>query len=203
MKTYNPKPDPLKFPNYGFNQVLANKGKINFCVRWDSKKTVNETQRKQIATALKTQTKKWMDILSGFEDWPYKDVQVKVVGWSARNQAQLPRLAISEGKFYGDKDGGGIPQCAPSCGRFFNQNGQYNKCPGGADFHYDMSLWLTDGFQGGAGGDWGQRLGTDGFLAELTKKDIHIFLHEMVRCEIIMLDSRLTLTLAGSYIWIE
>jgi hypothetical protein len=180
MKTYSPQPDPLKFANFGFNQVLATKGKLNFCVRFDSSKTVDAAQRKRIDAALKSQTKKWIDVLAGFDGWPYANVQVKIVGWASRREAQFPGLAPAEGRYYKDKDQGGIPQCAPSCGRFFNQNGNYAKCPGGAENHYDMSLWLTDGFRGGAGGDWGQRVGTEMFLAELGKNDIHIFLHEMV-----------------------
>lgn len=43
----------------------------------------------------------------------------------------------------------------------------------------DQSLWLTDGFEGGAGGDWGQRIGTDYFLEALSSENIHILLHEM------------------------
>jgi hypothetical protein len=72
MATYSPKPDPLRFPNYGYNQVLANKGRINFCVRWDGPRTADAATRRRIASALQAQTKKWMDILVGFEGWPYK-----------------------------------------------------------------------------------------------------------------------------------
>jgi hypothetical protein len=66
--------------------------------------------------------------------------------------------------------------------RFFHQDGNYARCPGGKDGHYDMSLWLTDGFKGGAGGDWGQRLATEQFLSDVRsgKDSVHIFLHEMV-----------------------
>ena len=145
------KPDMTLFKNYGYQQVLANGGHINFCVRWDSKKTATPELRKQIDAALKVQTKKWMDVLVGYEGWPYTDVPVKVVGWSARSQGLLPGYNESEGfRFYGDKDQGGVPQCAPACGRFFHQDGRYEKCPGGKDMHYDMSLWLTDGMTGGA-----------------------------------------------------
>jgi hypothetical protein len=181
MATYSPKPDPLKFPNYSYNQVIANKGRINFCVRWDGKRTADAAMRKRIASALQVQTKKWMDVLVGFDGWPYAQVPVKVVGWAARSASALPGLnATAEGRYYADKDREGIPQCAERCGRFFHQNGQYSSCPGGADAHYDMSLWLTEGFNGGAGGDWGQRVGMGPFLSTLGSKDQHIFLHEMV-----------------------
>jgi len=92
-----------------------------------------------------------MDVLVGYEGWPYVEVLVKVVGWVARSQNLVPgRNETREGRFYGDKDQGGVPQCAPACGRFFYQDSRYEKCPGGKDMHCDMSLWLTDGMNGGA-----------------------------------------------------
>lgn len=41
-----------------------------------------------------------------------------------------------------------------------------------------MSLWLTAGMEGGAGGDWGQRVGSEYFLGALDNP--HIWLHEFV-----------------------
>ena len=59
-----------------------------------------------------------------------------------------------------------------------SQDNNYNSCPGGAARHYDMSLWLTSGMNGGAGGDWGQRVGSEYFLSALDNP--HIWLHEFV-----------------------
>jgi hypothetical protein len=64
------------------------------------------------------------------------------------------------------------------CDRFFNQSGNYPNCPGGASHHYDMSLWLTSGFSGGAGGDYGQRIGSEYYVGA---HNVHILLHEMGR----------------------
>src|SRR5690606_23580886 len=76
------------------------------------------------------------------------------------------------------------PQCVQSCGRFFayrqGQNYNYPNCPGGAENHYDMSLWLTEGMSGGAGGDWGQRLGRSGFTSAADSDSVSgIYLHEV------------------------
>ncbi|KAF2395554.1 hypothetical protein EJ06DRAFT_545472 [Trichodelitschia bisporula] len=180
MKTYQPQPDPLRFPNYGFHQVFATNGSISFCVRWDGKGVADAKLRSQVNAALKVQSKKWMDILAGFDGWPFAEVKVQVVGWAVRDRALAPGWSKEEGTLYTDRDPGGIPQCAERCGRFFHQDGNYGKCAGGKEGHYDQSLWLTDGMNGGAGGDWGQRLGTEGFLSAMRKGgDIHIFLHEM------------------------
>ena len=64
-------------------------------------------------------------------------------------------------------------------GRFFHQDGDYSSCPGGADRHYDQSFWVTDGMEGGAGGDWGQRMGKDYVMSEIASEDMQIFLHEV------------------------
>ena len=121
-----------------------------------------------------------MQWLYGFQNFPYTSVPVRVVGWAVRN-SNLLQGSTSGVDVYTNTDADGAPECAPACGRFFHQDNNYGGCPGGASRHYDMSLWLTDGFSGGAGGDWGQRIGTEYFLQNLNTANIHILLHEMVR----------------------
>lgn len=36
------------FRNFGWDQLVANNGNINFCVRWDSSRSVSESERAQI-----------------------------------------------------------------------------------------------------------------------------------------------------------
>ncbi|KAF3940582.1 hypothetical protein ABW19_dt0208891 [Dactylella cylindrospora] len=168
----------LGFRNYGYDQVMANGGYLNFCVRWDSSTSLSESQRAQILTALQRSMKKWMDWLVGFDGFPYSSVPVRIVGYAVRNTGLL-QGSTSGYDVYTTTDSGGIPECDPRCGRFFHQDGNYNSCPGGASRHYDQSLWLTDGFGGGAGGDWGQRIGTEYFMSNLNTENIHILLHEM------------------------
>ncbi|KKK18719.1 hypothetical protein P175DRAFT_0496365 [Aspergillus ochraceoroseus IBT 24754] len=175
MSTYQ---DALGFKNYGFDQVLAGKGKINYCVRWESAQPVTEAQRAEIASAASRSFNQWISVLAGFEDWPYNTVEVNVVGWAVRD-ASLLQGDTSGIDIHTTTDENGVPQCVPSCGRFFHQDGDYSSCPGGADRHYDQSLWLTDGFQGGAGGDWGQRMGQEYFMENLKTENIHIYLHEI------------------------
>ncbi|HSC89852.1 MAG TPA: hypothetical protein VLC09_21395, partial [Polyangiaceae bacterium] len=45
--------------------------------------------------------------------------------------------------------------------------------------HYDLSLWLTEGMNGGAGGDWGQRVGRGYFVGAASQPTLHILSHEM------------------------
>jgi hypothetical protein len=166
------------FKNYGWDQLFANGGYINYCVRWDSTAHVTAAQRDQVQTALARQYKKWMDQMVGHNGFPYTDVPVKVVGWAVRDRAQLEWTDTSVDIYVNDirED---APQCGEPCGRFFHQDANYSACPGGATHHYDHSLWLTAGFGGGAGGDWGQRIGSEYFMSNLTTDNVHILLHEM------------------------
>mgnify|MGYP001024518631 CR=1 FL=1 len=171
-----------QFRNYGWDQIMANRGSLHYCVRWDSTAKVSAQLRDRIHAALARSVKKWIDALvedgQGWHGWPYPEVEVKVVGWAVRDRALLQWDDDSVDIYVGDLHDN-APQCAPACGRVFNQTGDYSRCPGGAARHYDMSLWLTDGMQGGSGGDWGQRIGSEYLVASAHLENIHILLHEL------------------------
>jgi hypothetical protein len=166
------------FRNYGWDQVFANGGFINYCVRWDSPASVSTALRDQIHATLARQVKKWMDVMTGHNNWPYANVPVRVVGWAVRNRSQLQWTDTSV-DIYVNNIRENAPQCGEPCGRFFHQDGNYSGCPGGAARHYDQSLWLTAGMGGGAGGDWGQRIGSEYYVNNLNSENVHILLHEI------------------------
>ncbi|HLL69656.1 MAG TPA: RICIN domain-containing protein [Micromonosporaceae bacterium] len=170
------------FRNYLFDQVMAGNGNINYCVRWDSRETVSASLRDQIHANLARQFQKWVDQLNdngqGWNNFPYQRVAVKVVGWAVRDRNQL-QWTDNSVDVYVNNIRENAPQCGEPCGRFFNQDGNYSGCPGGAAHHYDMSLWLTAGFSGGHGGDWGQRIASEYYVGQLGQEDIHILLHEI------------------------
>ncbi|KAF4991257.1 hypothetical protein FGRMN_7917 [Fusarium graminum] len=175
VETYT---DALGFKNYGWDQVIAGKGQLNVCVRWESSASVTAEQRAKVSTAIQDSYSSWMKWVSGWDNFPYEEVKVNVVGWAVKNKSLLQ--GSTEGlDIYTDTDAEGIPQCSEKCGRFFHQDGDYSSCPGGAERHYDNSLWLTDGMEGGAGGDWGQRIGREYFMQLLGTKNIHILQHEI------------------------
>lgn len=170
------------FKNYAWDQIMATGGSLNYCVRWDTDAPATAAMRDLVQTALQRQVTKWIDQLTqdgaGWNGWPYASVPVKVVGWAVRDRSTLQWSDNSVDIYVNDirED---APQCAQPCGRFFNQSGNYPNCPGGLAHHYDMSLWLTSGFSGGAGGDWGQRVGSEYFMGAVTTDDIHIVQHEL------------------------
>jgi Cellulose binding domain len=174
--------DLYGFRNYGWDQVMVGRGTINYCVRWDSTAHVTATQRDQVGATLSRQFNKWMTAMTvngqGWNAWPYPTVNVKVVGWAVRDRSQL-EWSDNSVDVYVNNIRENAPQCSEPCGRFFHQDGNYAGCPGGAAHHYDMSLWLTAGFGGGAGGDWGQRIGSEYYMGALNADNVHILLHEM------------------------
>ncbi|KAF9462033.1 hypothetical protein BDZ94DRAFT_1310051 [Collybia nuda] len=174
VATYN-----MNFKNFGYDQLIAAKGTAKVCVRWESTtQTVTEAQRAQVQTAIQRSYKKWIDWFVGFDGFPYSSVPLSVVGWAVSNPSLL-QGSTSGIDVYTNRDSGGIPECNPACGRFFHQDNNYSGCPGGAARHYDFSVWLTPGFGGGAGGDWGARIGTEYFMSNLNTENIHILLHEL------------------------
>ena len=161
------------YKNLIFHQIIEGKGSLNFCVRWQSNKTLSAANRKNTVVMLNSMINGWVKELAGFENWPYDKVTVKVVGWAADNASKFPDATSDEKIFtkYTESDGSNptLPRCPDACARplhYAEKNYNYSTCEIGERF--DMSLWMTDGFNGGAGGDWGQRGSTDAFLSYVT-----------------------------------
>lgn len=179
VSTYS---DALGFMNYGYDHLMDTQANINYCVRWDSTQSVTAAQRASIETALQRSYNKWVEgALAGFDGFPYTTANVKVTGWATNNTALLEGEIADGVTVHSTADADGIPQCDEACGRFFHYtDDDYSGCVGGDTTRYDVSLWLTDGMDGaGAGGDWGQRIGTTYMLENLESENIHILLHEM------------------------
>lgn len=174
----------LSFRNFIWDQILETDGSLNFCVRYESTHTVSAALRDQIEASIQRGVDQWIETVKGYDCWPYDRVATKVVGWAAMNRDTFDWAdGDHPGVFYiGDDSFESAPQCAQSCGRFFNRQAGYTypNCPGGRANHYDMSLWLTEGMGGGAGGDWGQRLGRSQFTSSAATGSVsHIFVHEV------------------------
>ena len=153
---------------------------LRFCVRWDSSRSVDASTRDQIGPALQRNINEWFTELIGYDCWPYTgEIPVVVTGWAVRDSSLLQWSDDSVPIYVNDirED---APQCAEACGRFFHQESGYTypDCSGGFANHYDMSIWLTDGFGGGVGGDWGQRVSPNTFLGSITGTNM-IVIHEM------------------------
>ncbi|KAF5529028.1 endoglucanase type F [Fusarium napiforme] len=141
--------------NTGFHQIMANEGYLNICVRWDSSASITEAERTKIASAYNAQYQKWFKWLYGYNGFPYDEVKVKVVAYAVKDKSQLQGSTAGY-EVYTELDADGVPMCPVACARDAHLDGGYSGCEAGADRHYDHSLWLKDGLEGGFGHNWGQ-----------------------------------------------
>jgi hypothetical protein len=151
------------FTHFEWDQIMAGRGSVTYCVRWESSAPVTAAQRDRVGVVLGQQFDKWMQAMTedgrGWNGWPYPHVDVRVVGWAARERATL-QWTDGMPVYVGTNDAGGAPACPASAGA-------------------GLSLWLTAGMAGGQGGDWGQRIGSEYLMGALGNEDVHILEHEI------------------------
>jgi len=171
--------------NLAFHQIFAGNGSINWAVRWESSDTVSLQERRRIAAMLYDGTNAWLRPLMGYEDWPFGEIPVAVVGWAVQSadliRDQQPNETIWVNSTAASPNSGyntGYMTSAPNArSRFINYNSINNtsgghgnyKWPdsiGGLNGRFDKYLWLTKDKEGGngsaEGGDWGFRWGQQG-----------------------------------------
>lgn len=167
----------LNFKNLIWDQVMATGGTLNYCIRWESSGTLSMDDVVEIEDALNHWADDWFSPLQGYNCWPYGSIDITVVGVAVSERSKATwdddELPVYVGDYFEN-----APQCPQACGRFFHQDGSYAGCTGGDDAHYDMSLWLTDGFSGGVGGDWGQRMAPQTFMGNMGGDSNTIWQHE-------------------------
>ncbi|MEN8905649.1 MAG: cellulose-binding domain-containing protein [Clostridiales bacterium] len=175
--------------NLNFDQAIDGKGTINYIVRWQSSKKVTLEQRQGIETMISRQINNWNDQLANYDGWPYEKLDVKVVGWACVNSSQLLDLQDDE-IVYTDyiidslsNENSDIPEKLPKApdklSRFEHFTDNNYNYPGGFDKRFNMYLWGTTNFEGGAGGDWGQRISEDYILESIDLEEAVIIEHEI------------------------
>ncbi|EGZ17429.1 neutral zinc metallopeptidase, partial [Phytophthora sojae] len=168
-----------EFKNYIFDQLVTNKGKLSYCVRWDSTNKLSKSVASKFEAMLNRQFKAWNEWLIGYDCWPFEQIDVKIVGWATRDASLFDWSDDSLGTIYSsEKDADGVPQCPEACYKHkdFAASADTSGCKGKP---FDMSLWPTLGQGGGAGGDWGQRVDAENMLASLDQEQLTIVAHEI------------------------
>ncbi|POM58991.1 Neutral zinc metallopeptidase [Phytophthora palmivora] len=168
-----------QFKNYIFDQIVNNKAKLSYCVRWDSTNKLSKTDASKFEAMLNRQFKAWNEWLIGYDCWPFDTIEVKIVGWATRDASLFDWTDDSLGTIYTtEKDSDGVPQCPEACYKHkdFAANADTSGCKGEP---FDMSLWPTKGQGGGAGGDWGQRVDEANMMATLDQEQLTIVAHEI------------------------
>ena len=157
----------VRFANSIYDQIWAGNGTVNWAVRWESDRQVTLAQRRAIARMLYEETNKWTRGLIGMEGWPFQEIPVTVVGWAVSNaniiQDRQPDETIWVNNDAleprGTEHAAFMASAPNNLSRFVNFRTANYAYAGGLHNRFDMYLWGTLGFGGGAGGDWGTRVG--------------------------------------------
>lgn len=179
----------VNLKNLIFDQIIAGRGTLNYVVRWQSTKSITLEERKAMEVMIYKQINNWAKYLKNYDGWPYDEIEVKIVGWACADESLILDKQSDEIIYtdyivdelsYSDSN---IPTKLPvapsslSRAEHYYDNGY--AYPGGLDKRFDMYLWATSNFQGGAGGDWGQRMSDDYLLATINDDECHILEHEI------------------------
>lgn len=172
--------------NLIFDQIVAGNGTLNYIVRWQSSTALTYEQRQKFGPMIERQINAWTDWLVGFEDWNYNHVDVNIVGWAVSDESLILDKQDDEVIYTTcttdelHNSNSAIPELLPyaptensRADHFADTNYVY---PG---TRFDMYLWGTTSFQGGAGGDWGQRVSDDYILSVLDSENAHVLEHEI------------------------
>lgn len=179
-----------------YDKIMADKGTVNVCVRWESRTKITQAQRNKFEPMLNRSINNWTRWLRGYNGFPYDTIAVKIVGWAVVSKDYLDLTGLStpvyvngtvtldaQGKYI---PGTQAPYCPTQCAReTYNENRggkittTYPGC-NAPDQHFVTVIWGTDNFGfGGAGTEGGSRTSADYVLSVLDAQEPHIVEHEV------------------------
>jgi hypothetical protein len=162
--------------NIKIYQVMANKGTLNYCVRWDATTAIGAAERDQIESLIAKCDKQWFDQLKGWGCWPYTDVSVKVSLWAVKDRTLLN---WSDASTTAKVVVNSTADCPTDCGPWAPNN----TFPNCSSAKYDEFFWLdgTVTTFTGWGSATGFMMGASSFLnAAISNANTYVILaHEM------------------------
>ncbi|EEY59498.1 uncharacterized protein PITG_21276 [Phytophthora infestans T30-4] len=113
MKEYVTTP---AFQNLIFDQLVNNKGKLSYCVRWENDKKLTKAVASKFQAMIEQQINLWNRWLVGYNCWPIDKIDITVVGFAVRDKSIMDWDDDSLGTIYeGVLDQEGNPQCPDDC----------------------------------------------------------------------------------------
>ncbi|KUF87241.1 hypothetical protein AM588_10004111 [Phytophthora nicotianae] len=156
-----------QFNNLIFDQLVTNKGKLNYCVRWDNDLPLTKATASKFQAMLEKQINLWNHWLVGYGCWPqvHHGLERRLAWYDLR----------------GLLDAEGSPKCPDECYKHQNQaaSADTSGCKGNP---FDMSLWpstIPGENAAGTGGDWGQRVQVNDMLNTMDQEQMRVLLHEI------------------------
>ncbi|GMF80230.1 unnamed protein product [Phytophthora fragariaefolia] len=166
-----------------FDQVVTNKGRLSYCVRWDNDQKLTKAVASKFQSMIEKQMNLWNRWLVGYECWPYEKIDISVVGFAVRDKSIMDWDDDSLGTVYeGILDAEGSPKCPDECYKHPGQaaSADTSRCQGKP---FDMSQWPSkkpaDDDAVGTGGDWGQRVEVNDMLNAMDNEQMDVLLHEI------------------------
>ncbi|OWZ06685.1 Neutral zinc metallopeptidase [Phytophthora megakarya] len=171
-----------QFKNLIFDQLVTNKGKLQYCVRWDNDHKLEKATASKFQEMLTRQMNLWNEWLAGYECWPYEKIDIEITSWAVKDKSIMDWSDDSLGTIYeGILDDEGIPKCPDECYKHQNQAASADTS-GCKSKPFDMSLWPSEKPGDGAigtGGDWGQRVEINDMLNTMDQDHMMVLLHEI------------------------
>ncbi|EGZ14707.1 neutral zinc metallopeptidase [Phytophthora sojae] len=166
------------YDNWIMDHIVANKGTLNYCVRWDSKKTnlskAQAAKFEAMLTRQKATDLEWLDDSLG-------KIYIGKAGGAVEWVKLLALTLWTEEKIYiGDLDKDGTPQCPESCYRSVdNSAASYwdsSNCDGKP---FDVYLQPTHGLGGGWGAGNFQQVDLEDMMPTIDDDQLTIVAHEI------------------------
>ena len=131
---------------------------MNVCMRWaNDTRPLDEATRDAILSQHSKQYQQWVQWLVGYDGFPFKDVQINVVGWAVANEALFQGSPHGFPVYTDFRDNDGNPTCDPGCSRLLHLEGDYSSCPLGAEYRFHHYLEINPAWgavdMGAAGGE--------------------------------------------------
>jgi len=172
--------------DWNLDNVMADAGQMNLCVRWGATSAVPESVKMNLSTTIARWFNDWFKGLGNYGCFPYGNgIKVNVTGWAVRpGKESLLGTIDSSIPIYTETDGDGEPKCPDACSSFVHWDHKFPNCKAGADKHSDYWLWFDDTLPGGGGaaavgGDWGLRMPVSTFTGHFNDTSFMICEHEM------------------------
>lgn len=131
-----------------FEHIINGKGTLKYCVVWEKKSALSKAKRDQIRQMINDITHAWTKYLTGFEGWPYDDVNVVATGWAVYDASYIQDKQPDENVYTSTKTDGMV-------GEYYTLNFGGNTQPYCPDGTYDEIFQVVDGYTEYSTNSWG------------------------------------------------
>ncbi len=131
-----------------FEHIINGKGTLKYCIVWEKKSALSKSKRDQIRQMINDITHAWTQYLTGFEGWPYDNVNVVATGWAVYDASYIQDKQSDENVYTSTKTDGMV-------GSYYTLNFGGSVQPYCPDGTYDEIFQVVDGYTEYSTNMWG------------------------------------------------